>query len=341
MTLREIAKEAGVSISTVSRVINHTGTSAAGIEVQNRIWEIVRRTGYSPNTAAVYLKKGQPMPDTKVHTITCILSDESDIANDSFFSSLTRGILQETQKHGYQLKYTTVTPDLSNARIDSLFSDNPADGALIIGSCNAAVSPCAAKHFHSVVSCGLGSIDSRYDQIICDGFEMAVSAMDYLISSGHTHIAYIGVTARSNCYEGYCSMLTSKSLPIRHKLVSEIPAASTVGGYLGARNLLKETTDFTAIFCPNDIAASGVIRAMQEARLRIPRDISLISIGNIDQIQRVCPMLTSIHIPMNEMGRMAVKMLIDRIEGGHHLPLKIMFPHYIVKRESCGQPRKW
>ena len=103
---------------------------------------------------------------------------------------------------------------------------------------------------------------------------------------------------------------------------------------------MKRTQEMTAIFCPNDLTAIGVMRALQEAGLRIPTDISVISIDDIDMAQYLSPMLTTIHVPLDEMGQTAAKILIDRIQGGHHLPMKISLPFYLAVRESCAAPRK-
>ena len=79
---------------------------------------------------------------------------------------------------------------------------------------------------------------------------------------------------------------------------------------------------------------------MQEHGLKIPEDVSIISIDDIDLVQYLTPMLSTIHVPITEMGQMAAKILIDRIEGGHHLPMKINMPFYLATRESTGPSRK-
>ena len=108
------------------------------------------------------------------------------------------------------------------------------------------------------------------------------------------------------------------------------------GGYLGAGELLKSGLDATACFCSNDVIAIGVMRAVRESGLFIPGDISVISMDDINVGRYLDPMLTTVHFPLAEMGRMTAKILIDRIEGGHHLPMKIVLPCHVVERESCG-----
>lgn len=100
--------------------------------------------------------------------------------------------------------------------------------------------------------------------------------------------------------------------------------------------ILKKDLPVTAFFCPNDVTAIGAMRAVKEHNLSIPQDVSLISIDDIDTAQYLTPMLTTIHIPVEEMGQMTAKILIDRIEGGHTLPIKVNLPYYLAGRESCG-----
>ncbi|MFT4005729.1 MAG: LacI family DNA-binding transcriptional regulator, partial [Lacrimispora sp.] len=107
MTLKEIAREAGVSISTVSRVVNNNTPGAASKEVQDRIWEIVRRTGYAPNSAARNLKMGEKKAaQTASRSIACLFARTTDTVTDLFFSSLARSIEQEAFKQNYVLKYS-------------------------------------------------------------------------------------------------------------------------------------------------------------------------------------------------------------------------------------------
>lgn len=139
-------------------------------------------------------------------------------------------------------------------------------------------------------------------------------------------------------YTGYVSTLLKHNIPVRNEYISDV-ILSSEGGYSGTKALLDRTKNMTAVFCPNDLTAIGVMRALQEAGLKIPRDISVISIDDIDMAQYLSPMLTTIHVPIDEMGKITAKFLIDRIQGGHHLPMKISLPFYLAVRESCAPPR--
>ena len=101
--------------------------------------------------------------------------------------------------------------------------------------------------------------------------------------------------------------------------------------------LMHNKADISAIFCANDTTALGVIHALKEKNFRIPEDISVISVDDIETAQYLSPMLTTVHIPLEELGRITAKTLIDRINGGHRLPMRISLPFYIAKRDSCGK----
>lgn len=336
MTLKDIAQEAGVSISTVSRVINKSSKSAASQEVQERIWEIVRRTGYTPNATARDLKNGTKKEEKKPSRfIACIFARTSDGAADSFFAPLARSIEKEAFRYNYILKYTFTAFDIHHPATFQQLSDNQADGVAVLGRCDKQLLKFLKQYFKYVVYVGLNSLDARYDQIICDGYQASIASMEYLFQLGHTKIAYIGETQSEDRYRGYCAALASHMLPLQRESVINVPMTSE-GGYQGATKLLQSRHDISAVFCPNDITAIGAIKAIQEQGYSIPQEISIISIDDIDTAQYLTPMLTTVHIPREELGQMAAKILIDRIEGGHHLPMKVQLPFYIAQRESCG-----
>ncbi len=340
MTLKEIAKEAGVSISTVSRVINKSSPCAASKEVQDKIWAIVRRTGYTPNSTARSLKLGGEGAATPTRSIACLFGRTADSASDLFFSSLARSIEQEAFRHNYVVKYTFSAFDINHPSTFRLITDNHVDGAVILGRCDKPMLKMMKQYFHYVAYTGLNNLEVKYDQIICDGAQAAQAAVDHLIELGHKKIAYIGESKSENRYTGYCNALAAHKIPFNKSHRADV-ILSSEGGYQGAKKLLNSGCDATAYFCCNDITAIGAMRALQEVGLSIPKDVSVISIDDIETAQYLTPMLTTVHIPVEEMGQMTAKILIDRIEGGHHLPIKMTLPFYIASRDSCAPPKRW
>lgn len=336
MTLKEIAIEAGVSVSTVSRVIN-SNSKAAGREVQERIWEIVRRTGYTPNSVARSLKMGNGhQPETFARSLACLFARTQDAMSDQFFHSLSRSIEEEAFQHNYILKYSFSAFDIKNPATYQLVVDNQVNGIAVLGRCDKPTLKFLKQHFNSVVYVGLNSLDAKYDQIICGGREAGCAATEHLIRLGHRRIGYIGETVCEERYLGYCDALNAHQLPIKAEYTANV-SLSAENGYKGAKQLLDRKSDISAVFCSNDITAIGAMRAFQERGVRIPKDISLVSIDDIDTAQYLSPMLTTIHIPTQEMGQMAAKILIDRIQGGHKFPVKVSLPFYLARRESCSK----
>ncbi len=340
MTLREIAQEAGVSISTVSRVINQNNSSAASKEVQDRIWEIVRRTGYTPNSSARNLKNGAAeLSSEPSHSIACLFARTPEAITDPFFSQLARSIEKEAFKQNYILKYSFTSIDIQHPSTFHLIANNQVDGVAVLGRCNKQLLSFLKKYFNYVIYTGLNSLNAKYDQVLCEGLAASEAAVEYLVSLGHREIAYVGETVDEERYLGYTAALQKHGLPLRSEYVSNV-ILSSEGGYSGTKALLERTRSMTAVFCPNDLTAIGAMRALQESGLRIPEDVSIIGIDDIDMAQYLSPMLTTVHVPLDEMGKTAAKILIDRIQGGHSLPMRITMPFYLAIRESCAPPRK-
>lgn len=336
MTLKEIAHLADVSISTVSRVVNQNDPKAASEDTVKRIWEIVRESGYIPNSAARTLKSGiqQDNLQTEPKSIACIFGRSRDKLNDLFFTTLAKSIEQEAFKNNYFVKYTFSAMDLSGEQILNHISEIQVDGIVILGRSSETLLSQVHKKFTKVVYTGLNPISLGYDQVICDGYDAACSAIDYLVKEGHTKIGYIGEVENEIRFKAYKDSMQKHGLSFSNEKIMNVKLSSE-GGYHGAIELIKRKLNATALFCANDVTAIGVIKALKEMNIRVPEDMSVISIDDIDTAQYVSPMLTTVHIPLEELGKIAVQTLIHRIEKQHKLPMKISLPFYLVVRESC------
>lgn len=339
MTLKEIAQEAGVSISTVSRVINSTNTKVASKEVQEKIWEIVRRTGYEPNTHARSLQQGSDPTKINPHSLACLFARTPTSPNDPFFSTLAQSVEKEAFKQNYTVKSSFTPFDLSHPESHRLLIDSGINGVVILGRSDKSTFRFLKQHCRNVVYTGLNGIDAKYDQVLCNGQEASFCAVEHLISLGHKYIGYIGETQNENRYLGYLAALKKHNLPFDEAFVASAPLFSSEG-YTGANLLLQRCPQVTAFFCCNDITAIGAMRAVRDAGLKIPKDISIVSIDDIDTAQYLSPMLTTVHIPIAEMGQIATKILIDRITGGHTLPMITYLPFYLARRDSCAPPSR-
>lgn len=342
MTLKEIAAEAGVSVSTVSRVINKSGKSPAGKEVRKRILEIAQRTGYTPNAHARNLKMHSVRENGNAcRSIACLFAQAADIGSELARAVLVKGMEEEARIHDYSLKYSLSSLGGFLPPAFDMMANSSVDGIAVIGGSLADTDSTGQYLCHlsqrtprHIIYTGFEYLDAVLDQIVCDGQRAASDAADRLILSGHRQIAYIGGRGYSVPFLGYCASLKEHGIPCRESCVKLVPI-SMEGGYLGAGELLKSGLSPTACLCSNDVIAIGAMRAIREFGLTVPGDISIISMDDINVGQYLDPTLTTIHLPLAEMGRMTAKILIDRIEGGHHLPMKIVLPYHMVERESC------
>lgn len=335
MTMKEIAALAGVSASTVSRVINYPDSKAAGKEVEDRIWQIIRETGYVPNPSARNLKlhgsAGRGSAASKA--IGCILARTH--TSDPFFSKITRGIEKEALRSGYIVKYIYSYQDIQKPDIQRIIRQTKVDGAVILGRPDSKTRAYLKANYNRIIYTGLNNIESEFDQIICNAYLAAKTAVGYLAELGHVHIAYLGERYNEIRYRGYEDAVSQLALPFRKELIVDTPL-STEGGCLAARKLLTSCRDVTALFCANDLTAIGAMQAAAELGIKIPEELSVIGIDDIETCQYTTPMLTTIHIPMDELGIMTAKILIDRIETEKRIPMKIELPFRLIRRESCA-----
>ena len=315
MTLKEIARQANVSVSTVSRVINQKNTKAASPEVQERIWKIVRKSGYTPNATARSLKLGQKaqIQNTTPKSIACIYARSNSAVSDPFFSQIAKAIEQEAFKSNYFIRQSFTAMDIANPDMARQLAQFPVDGIVILGRYEKQLLRFFTQNYKNVIYTGLNPMGTQY-----------------------TKIGYVGEQNNEVRFSGYKDALAKLGLPFLQKNTSNVHLSAD-GGYKGANILMHNKADISAIFCANDTTALGVIHALKEKNFRIPEDISVISVDDIETAQYLSPMLTTVHIPLEELGRITAKTLIDRINGGHRLPMRISLPFYIAKRDSCGK----
>ncbi|MCT4542735.1 MAG: LacI family transcriptional regulator [Vallitalea sp.] len=345
VTLKEIAKKAQVSISTVSRVINNDTNKPASKETQDKVWKIVRELGYIPNQNARNLIKGNEsvIENKNTRAIGCIFTSTKDTYNDPFFSQIARGIQDEVSKRGYILGYSFSSCDMSFSSLYNNLTANPVDGAVILGRFSEDVLNFLKQNVKNIVYTGVNYVNAGFDEVICDGYKGAMEAVEYLISLKHRNIGFIGSTKQienvvnEHRYEGYLDTLYKHNIPVNENYIEDVEL-STADGFTGMDNMIKKLGKEklpTAIFCANDLVAIGAMKAVYKNGLKIPRDISVIGLDDIELSEYVTPSLTTIKVPKEELGKFAVKILIDKIENGHNLPVRVNVPYKLIERDSC------
>jgi DNA-binding LacI/PurR family transcriptional regulator len=171
--------------------------------------------------------------------------------------------------------------------------------------------------------------------------------VDHLIALGHTKIGYIGsIPGKENLdavnehrFNGYCDTIKKHGLELCKDYIQNIEF-STIEGFKAMNTILENGKIPTAIFCSNDYAEIGAMKAIHKSGLKIPRDLAIVGLSNLEISEYICPTLTTVHVPKEELGMFAAKILINKIESGRQIPVKVELPFKLIVRESCGAVSK-
>lgn len=356
MSIKEIAKRANTSISTVSRVLNSPGYQCKQKELSEKIWEIAKELNYLPNTAAQNLRRGIRSDTKEKFTVDVFLTRYDSLEQDYFFRELYQLLKEELLAQGCFLGQLLTTMDVTNFTLDATktpesipyrsikqpmvetkpvldIENKKNTGLILFGKCPPELYPALKKRYTYIVGIDRNPTEYLYDEVICNGAIAAEKALEYLISLGHRSIAYIGNCSYESRYIGYYQSLFQHKIPLNHENI-HVSNQTEAEGYKIMMSILESKNRPTAIFCANDTTAMGVLKAMRKKRKRgyVP---SIISIDNIEGAEYTTPPLTTITIPKQEMVHFAISLLLDRKNGNHHAPVRLELPCSLCIRESC------
>ena len=334
VTMKDVALKAGVSLTTVSFIMNDKTQAGITDQTRERVMQAVSELGYVRNAAGRRLASG------KSHTLGFVLPSAEHIRLDTFIPQFLFSFNEVChEKHFNLLVHAVEAPSKSDAyidlvtanEIDGLFIVNPRDDDRQLDGLLDAGFPivCDPDRKHPL-ACGVG----------IDNFAAAKTAVNHLIGLGHRRIAcvtfgsahFLTVTARLG---GYRRALEEAGIPYDESLV-RWGNFSHESGWDAAMDLLDSGTMPTAIFAGNDTIAIGVLGALRKRGLHVPKDITLVSIDDIPSAKFLDPPLTTVHFPAMEFGRIAGEMLIQLVNGERPEPSRVYIPTQLMIRESCG-----
>lgn len=349
MSIKKIAEKVGTSPSTVSRVLNQPNYHCADKSLRDRIWEAAIELNYAPNEAARNLKLGGG-GKSKNFFIHVLLTRMDREQTDPFFSELLRVVESEIHRNGCILSriwYNSLFSDDGKCRavdlnqiIDEMLAeaDGKCDGLIVIGKCNHEALKRLNRSYKGVVSVNRNSTNYEVDEVLCDGRKIAKMAVEHLISLGHRRIAYLGACHNETRYEGYMEALCRHGIEPDPAYVFETRLTET-DGYEIMKRLMKEENRPTGIYCGNDITAIGMLKCMNQYHSRFYTP-SVISSDDIEEAENAKPMLTTVRLPKEEMGRFAIFLLLDRLRGGHSSVARMEFEGRLMVRSSCRDIRE-
>jgi LacI family purine nucleotide synthesis repressor len=329
-TIRDVAKQAGVSTTTVSHVINKTRFVAEN--TQKAVMDAIKALNYSPSAVARSLKVNQ------TNTIGLLA-----VSNDSpYFAEVIRAVENSCYQKGYTLVLCNSQHDIQKQRSYlTMLAQKRVDGLLVMCS---EYSPELLKLLHSYQSIPMmvmdwGKSSDFTDNIEDNSFQGAYMAAKYLIERGHRDIGTI--TGRMNehtgreRYKGFMQALKEAKISAPKEWIIESDFHPELG-YQAMQQILEQKKKPTAVFCGGDVIAMGAISAIAEAGLSVPEDISVIGYDNLHNSRYFNPALTTIHQPKEHLGEIALNMLLDRIINKREEFQAIELKPKLIERRSVN-----
>lgn len=344
MSIKQIAELANDSVSTVSRVLNNPNYKCSSDEVRDRILQAARELHYVPNEAARNLKKGIVRRE-KICYISVLMTRGGQFQIDPFFAELMRMVESEIHRNMCILSQVWYQPDFSKEiRLDEIqkkladmFAGNEKalDGIVIIGRCNKEVIRQLKQYCKNIISVNRNSTNHEIDEVLCDGKKIAALAVEHLIHLGHREIGYVGDCHNEARFRGFQETMEKYNIPMDPSYIFEAEAKEQQG-YQIMEQLIQRVHAPTGIYCANDIIAVGLLKCLDRHNNRYYSP-SIISSDDITEAQYTKPMLTTVHLPVEEMAKFALFLLIDRIKGGHKSVMRIEMECTLVVRGSCSR----
>jgi LacI family transcriptional regulator len=333
-TIRDIAAHTGVSVATVSRVLN--GRPDVSTRTRETIMQYIREQGYYSNRTARGLAGGR----------TGLIGLAIPFVHAAYFGLIAAGAAEALAEHDARLVLclTEHQHDREVTLLDRLMHGTT-DGSLILlpSETNAELVSLRDQGYPFVVIDPMVPLDESLPVVASAHWHGARMAADHLISLGHRRIAVItghrDWVASLDRLAGYQSAMASVGLPILPELIYHSDWYIE-GGVAGAQHLLDLPDPPTAIFAFNDNMAIGAMQAAKRRGLQIPRDLSIVGVDDIDMTACLTPPLTTVRQPLQEMGRVASGLLMRLIEGQPVEATRLDLANRLIVRESTAPPRK-
>ncbi len=332
-TLEQVAQLAGVSRSTVSRVINdHPNVRA---KTRTKVWQAIRESGYQPNVVA------RSLVTNRTRIISMVIPEVvTTLFTDPFFPLVLRGATEACNARHYQLMLSLFTASADpHEMYQRVMQNGYLDGAIV--SSTSLDDPLISDLLRDripFISIGRRP-DERVHYVDADNVGGAQMAVEHLIRLGHRRIAAItgrlDMTAGQDRLEGYRRALKAHAIPIREELIVEGDFAEN-SGRVGMQQLLPASP--SAVFAASDMMAIGALKVLREAGWQVPQDVSLVGFDDIPIASVMEPALTTVRQPIERLGAMAADLLIGRLEECSEAASahRIILPTELVIRTSCG-----
>jgi LacI family transcriptional regulator len=342
-TIADVARAAGVSTATAARALGGYGSVSAG--ARERVTEAARRLGYQRNELAAAMITGRS------NTVAFVVAD----IENSYFAAAARGVSDVARAAGYELLLVNTDEDVAVERSAlAVLVSKRVDGVIV-----APASPVDVAHLAAVqqTGCPVVLLDRRVqgvdaDVVLVDNLAAARDVVERLLAAGHRRIAMVtggassadqerlgspsGSTGRDRV-DGYLGALADAGVPDPGEYL-RTGAHSRALAEQRTRELLELPSPPTAVFASNSVVAIGVLKALRDARVEIPQQISLVSFDDADWTGVVAPAISVVAQPAQELGRCAAEVLVARMRGAAGAPRSYVRATEFVSRDSVAGP---
>ena len=331
MNLEKIAKLSGVSRSTVSRVINDDPKVSS--LTREKVWQVVRRVNYQPNIAARGLAAGR----TRILGLV-IPMGVGALFTDPYFPILIQGVASACNASDHSVMLWLAEPEYERRTMRQIMHNGMIDGVIVASMLmDDPVVQALQEGNIPFILIGRHPIDERVSYIDVDNRASSCEIVTHLLRLGRRRVATItgphSRIAGSDRLAGYMDALRARGMSVDPSLIIE-GDFTEAGGYLAMKQLLPRQPD--AVFAASDATATGALRALHEANVRVPEDIALVGFDDMPFAAHTDPPLTTVRQPTHRMGAIATETLIDMIEHPDSRPRRIVLPTELVVRASCG-----
>lgn len=333
--IADIAQEIGVSVSTVSLVLNNRpGVSQ---ETRERVLATAQKYNYPS-------KPNKPNNRNKlINTIGMVVKTDSDLLPmaNPFYSKVIAGIEESCRRNSINLLFAMLPVDENNRPLNlpNLLYEDMVEGLLMVGTFvdETILSVTAKRRLPIVLVDGYSDTDS-FDSVVSDNFRASYQAIEYMIEKGHHHIGLVG--SDPNCYPSLRDRRNGYLRALKEHSVSQAYIANfniiKSKGYDETIKLLLENPQITALFCVNDEVAITAMRAVQNLGKSIPEDISVIGYDNTYMAGISHPPLTTMHVDTIAMGQAAVSLLALRVGNPDFARMTLTINSMLVERQSVS-----
>lgn len=329
ITMKDIAKEANVSVATVSHVIN--GTKVISKNTYDRVMDVIKKYNYVPNSAAKNLRQ----KSTK--TAGLIVSS----LPDSFVTKMIYGVEERAREMGYNVLLVNTNENRSyEEETINLLHSKMVDGVILSPTSKDIeyLKKYTDKDFPIVMVNRYDSNLSNIPRVTGDNFQLGYEATSHLINHGHKKIGFIysvpNVSTTNDRLAGYKKALEDNGIEFDEQFL-ERGYATVEGGAKAVETLLKRDPEITAVFAQTDLMTIGVISKLKEQSIKIPEQIAIVGFGDFESATIIEPPVTNITLPAETIGRTAFDVLLSKINNPNYMT-HIQLPPTLVVRNSCG-----